>query len=98
MRRRIAALLTGHLLLSGMVFGILRVLQTGYNTTHREQLCMASLNYGSDRARLSVLGWSCEIPAFLPSEDSPLYLAVYFLGSSEVHLWTWILHEFMKWM
>lgn len=94
--RTAVRLLTAHLLIGGVVLGCIRVLQTGYNTTHREQVRMASLNYGTAHVRLSILDWDCELPAYTPDPDSPLYLAAYLLTEPAVHLWVCMGDAFMN--
>ncbi len=75
-----------HLVVSFVLWGTLRVMQRGYNATHREPLAMASLTLRGETAVVQVLDESCEIPVTLLAEDSPLYYALYCLTDGMLHL------------
>ena len=66
-----------HLVVSSAALGCIRVYQQGYNTTHHEQLQMASLVVGEEQTQLQILGKTCTIPML--SQDSMFYYAAYFL-------------------
>ncbi len=78
--------LTVHIILSFVVWGTLRVMQRGYNATHREQLAMADLTLHDGKAVVRILEGSCEIPITLLEQDSPLYYALYCATDSFLHL------------
>lgn len=85
-----------HLVVSGVALGGIRVYQQGYNTTHREQLQMASLTVQDDTAELQFLGKRCVISTTALAEDSMLYYAAYFLTGGELHLWMYVIAEFIN--
>lgn len=78
--------LTVHIVLSFTVWGTLRVMQRGYNATHREQLAMANLSLHDGQAVVRILDGSCEIPITLLEQDSPLYYVLYCMTDSFLHL------------
>lgn len=96
--RRIFAILMIHLVVSFTALAAVRVYQQSYNTTHRDQIRMASLTLSPSHAELSFLGKQCTIPLELLQEDSMAYYAAYFLTGSTVHAYVLTVSEFMKWI
>lgn len=94
-RRKILGGLALHLVISGVALGGIRVYQQGYNTTHREQLQMASLTVQEQQAELRILDRSCQIPLQWLAEDSMLYYAAYVLTDGYLHSWVFGIAEFM---
>ncbi|MBR3630132.1 MAG: hypothetical protein IKN55_06640 [Oscillospiraceae bacterium] len=94
--RRIFAVLMIHLVVSFTALAAIRVYQQSYNTTHREQIRMASLTFGSSQVELCVLGKRCTVPLTFLREDSMAYYAAYFLTNGAVHAWIFAVSEFTK--
>lgn len=90
--RRIFMGLCLHILLSCFLLAGIRVMQSGYNHSHGDQICAANLSVTKDSAELSVLSQTLRIP--LPPQDSALPLIGYVLTDETIKLWVGLLSEF----
>ncbi len=84
-RRAAVILISVHLVMSFVLWGIIRVLQQGYNSTHREPIAMACASVDDGTAIIQVLRKSCEIPVAWMEEESPLYFGLYCLTDGTFH-------------
>lgn len=79
-----------HLVVSGVIWGGMRVHQRGYNMLHSEQIAMANVTTTQSFTEITVLQRSFRIPRSWFAEDSPLYFAAYALTGEDVHLWLYL--------
>ncbi len=84
--RWLAAALLLHCLMSFMLWGTLRVLQSGHNATHREQIAMANARITDNTATVQILHHRFQLPVSWLEEESPFYYAAYCLTDSQLHL------------
>lgn len=88
--RKLALYLCLHAVISGVIWGGMRVHQRGYNALHSEQIAMANAELTRDYAEIQVLQSTICIPAVWFAQDSPLYFAAYALTGDDLHLWLYL--------